>query len=100
MFVLARRFASDESGTALEYGLTVAGISSQAAPPHGVVPGFRSRADARLPRLAGRLHVDRRRVVRMWMSPKWNGVPDAFRFFVTILMVLIYLVLPDRADDS
>jgi predicted small integral membrane protein len=35
----------------------------------------------------------------MWMSPKWNGVPDAFRFFVTILMVLIYLVLPDRADD-
>ena len=35
----------------------------------------------------------------MWMSPKWNGVPDAFRFFVTILMVLIYLILPDHADD-
>ena len=35
----------------------------------------------------------------MWMSPKWNGVPDAFRFFVTILMVLIYLVLPDHADE-
>jgi predicted small integral membrane protein len=35
----------------------------------------------------------------MWMSAKWNGVPDAFRFFVTIMMVLIYLVLPDRADD-
>jgi predicted small integral membrane protein len=35
----------------------------------------------------------------MWMPPKWNGVPDTFRFFVTILMVLIYLVLPDRADD-
>jgi predicted small integral membrane protein len=34
----------------------------------------------------------------MWMSAKWNGVPDAFRFFVTILMVLIYLVLPDRAE--
>jgi predicted small integral membrane protein len=34
----------------------------------------------------------------MWMSSKWNGVPDAFRFLVTILMVLIYLVLPDRAD--
>ena len=32
----------------------------------------------------------------MWMSAKWNGVPDAFRFFVTILMVLVYLVLPDR----
>jgi Flp pilus assembly pilin Flp len=27
MFVLVRRFAIDESGTALEYGLTVAGIS-------------------------------------------------------------------------
>jgi predicted small integral membrane protein len=36
----------------------------------------------------------------MWMSQKWNGVPDAFRFFVTILMVLIYLVLPDQADDT
>jgi predicted small integral membrane protein len=36
----------------------------------------------------------------MWMSQKWNGVPDAFRFFVTILMVLIFLVLPDRADDT
>src|SRR5215470_13094392 len=35
----------------------------------------------------------------MWMSAKWNGVPDAFRFFVTILMVLIYLVLPDQADE-
>jgi predicted small integral membrane protein len=36
----------------------------------------------------------------MWMSPKWNGVPDAFRFFATILMVLIYLVLPDHADEA
>ena len=35
----------------------------------------------------------------MWLSQKWNGVPDAFRFFVTILMVLIYLVVPDPADD-
>jgi predicted small integral membrane protein len=35
----------------------------------------------------------------MWMSKEWNGVPDAFRFFVTILMVLIYLVVPDRAAD-
>jgi predicted small integral membrane protein len=35
----------------------------------------------------------------MWMWEKWNGVPDAFRFFVTILMVLIYLVMTDRADD-
>jgi predicted small integral membrane protein len=31
----------------------------------------------------------------MWMSQKWNGVPDAFRFFATIGLVLIYLVQRD-----
>ena len=31
----------------------------------------------------------------MWMSKTWNGVPDAFRFFITIICVLIYVVLPD-----
>lgn len=31
----------------------------------------------------------------MWMSSQWNGVPDAFRFFITILAVLIYLSLKD-----
>lgn len=31
----------------------------------------------------------------MWMSKTWNGVPDAFRFFITIMVVLIYVVLPD-----
>lgn len=31
----------------------------------------------------------------MWMSKQWNGVPDAFRFFIAIAVVLIYLVLPD-----
>lgn len=31
----------------------------------------------------------------MWMSDTWNGVPDAFQFFMTIIAVLIYLVLPD-----
>ncbi|AEC18879.1 hypothetical protein PT7_0339 [Pusillimonas sp. T7-7] len=31
----------------------------------------------------------------MWMSEHWNGVPSAFRFFVTIILVLIYLVQPD-----
>ena len=31
----------------------------------------------------------------MWMSETWNGVPDAFRFFITIITVLIYVVLPD-----
>ncbi|MEZ0171249.1 DUF2165 family protein [Microvirga sp. TS319] len=32
----------------------------------------------------------------MWMSKQWNGVPDAFRFFITILAVLIYLVQRDE----
>lgn len=31
----------------------------------------------------------------MWMSKQWNGVPDATRFFTTILGVLIYVSLPD-----
>lgn len=31
----------------------------------------------------------------MWMSKSWNGVPDAFRFFVTIILVLIYLIQRD-----
>lgn len=36
----------------------------------------------------------------MWMSSQWNGVPDAFRFFMTILGVLIYLVLRDEELDK
>jgi len=36
----------------------------------------------------------------MWMSKQWNGVPDAFRFFITILGVLIYLVMPDADVDE
>ncbi|OCQ52754.1 hypothetical protein Ppb6_02098 [Photorhabdus australis subsp. thailandensis] len=32
----------------------------------------------------------------MWMSKQWNGVSSAFRFFVTIILVLIYLVQRDR----
>lgn len=33
----------------------------------------------------------------MWMSQEWNGVPSAFRFLMTIGVVLIYLV--QRDDD-
>lgn len=36
----------------------------------------------------------------MWMSKQWNGVPDAFRFFVTIILVLIYLVQRDNELDE
>lgn len=31
----------------------------------------------------------------MWMSQTWNGIESAFRFFITILGVLIYLSLSD-----
>lgn len=33
----------------------------------------------------------------MWMSPTWNGVESAFRFFITLLGILIYVTLPN--DD-
>lgn len=36
----------------------------------------------------------------MWMSQQWNGVPSAFRFFVTIILVLIYLVQRDVELDE
>ncbi|CAI0863987.1 DUF2165 family protein [Serratia entomophila] len=36
----------------------------------------------------------------MWMSQQWNGVPSAFRFFVTIILVLIYLVQRDGELDE
>jgi predicted small integral membrane protein len=32
----------------------------------------------------------------MWQSETWNGEQSAFRFHMTIIAVLIYLVLPDR----
>ncbi len=31
----------------------------------------------------------------MWQSPSWNGQEAAFRFYVTILLVVIFLALPD-----
>jgi predicted small integral membrane protein len=31
----------------------------------------------------------------MWMSPTWNGEDSAFRDFITILAVLIYVSLPE-----
>jgi predicted small integral membrane protein len=32
----------------------------------------------------------------MWQSQQWNGVPSAFRFVMTIVAVLIFVVLPDQ----
>ena len=31
----------------------------------------------------------------MWQSETWNGQEPAFRFYVTILLVLIYVNQPD-----
>lgn len=31
----------------------------------------------------------------MWMSPTWNGIQSAFRFFITIIAVLIFITMPD-----
>lgn len=32
----------------------------------------------------------------MWMSDQWNGVPSAFRIFITSFIALIYVVMPDN----
>ena len=55
-----------------------------------------ARADARLPAVAGRLHVDRRRMVRDVAVEEWNGVPSAFRFVMVIIAVLIFVAMPDQ----
>lgn len=36
----------------------------------------------------------------MWMSEHWNGVPSAFRFSATLLLVLIYLAQRDGELDE
>lgn len=35
----------------------------------------------------------------MWMSTTWNGVESAFRIFITFLLVLIYVAMPEPAPD-
>ncbi len=36
----------------------------------------------------------------MWQSPTWNGQEPAFRFYATILLVLIYVNQPDGEPDA
>ena len=36
----------------------------------------------------------------MWMSSQWNGIESAFRVFITILAVLIYVALANRELDA
>jgi predicted small integral membrane protein len=35
----------------------------------------------------------------MWQSPHWNGQESAFRFYMTLLAVLIFLMQPDGELD-
>jgi len=32
----------------------------------------------------------------MWMSETWNGIESAFRFFITIIAVLIFVAMPEQ----
>jgi predicted small integral membrane protein len=36
----------------------------------------------------------------MWMSQQWNGVPSAFRYLMIILVVLIFVAMPDGEIDD
>jgi predicted small integral membrane protein len=36
----------------------------------------------------------------MWMSKEWNGIESAFRFFITMIAVLICLTMPDGELDA
>ena len=33
---------------------------------------------------------------QMWQSPRWNGQEAAFRFYLTILAVLIFVMQKDE----
>lgn len=34
------------------------------------------------------------------MSKQWNGMPDAFRFFITLLLVLVCLTMRNNGVDE
>ena len=36
----------------------------------------------------------------MWMSETWNGLNSAFRVFITIIAVTIYVAMPDGEIDA
>jgi predicted small integral membrane protein len=35
----------------------------------------------------------------MWMSQQWNGLPSAFRYLVIVMLVLLFVVLPDGEGE-
>jgi predicted small integral membrane protein len=36
----------------------------------------------------------------MWMSQQWNGVPSAFRYLTIVMLVLLFVVLPDGEIEA
>jgi predicted small integral membrane protein len=36
----------------------------------------------------------------MWQSQEWNGVPSAFRFFITFLLVLVFVTRAEPPGDA
>ena len=36
----------------------------------------------------------------MWQSKEWNGQPAAFRFYMTLLAVVIFVSQPDGEFES
>lgn len=36
----------------------------------------------------------------MWMSSTWNGLNSAFRVFITIMVAMIYIAMPDSELDA
>jgi predicted small integral membrane protein len=36
----------------------------------------------------------------MWMSQQWNAVPSAFRYLTIVMMVLLFVVMPDGEIDE
>ncbi|RPH24119.1 DUF2165 domain-containing protein [Buttiauxella warmboldiae] len=36
----------------------------------------------------------------MWMSKTWNGLNASFRIFTMVILILIYLIIPDRDEKK
>nr|WP_096475735.1 DUF2165 family protein [Burkholderia stabilis] len=57
------------------------------------------RPDGRLPHAAGQVSVGGE-WFGMRMSKQWNGMPDAFRFIITLLLVLVCLTMRNNGVDE
>jgi predicted small integral membrane protein len=90
------------AGEAVTAGLMIAAAVRMFAARHAPARAFnRAKSWLHLAALAGFLVWFAAFMVvggewfQMWQSPAWNGQQAAFRFYVTILLVLIYVMQPD-----